>query len=174
MYTILIILFVLFLVVSFIGLILSIIKYNIGFILLGWGLVFVCLIGSGLIYGCISLLITVQDSKTEVTTPNKYTNQTYYISKNERLYVQQNDTTKPFGGDISSKIEYKDSAKEPSIEFKTIKSFGDLDLWIPSKYKEEFKTSISKVILPKSALTEKLTKVNVLNQSDSNDLTLIN
>jgi len=176
MYTILIILFVLFLVVSFIGLILSIIKHNIGFILLGWGLVFVCLIGSGLIYDCISLLITVQDSKTEVTTPNKYTNQTYYISNNERLYIQQNDTTKPFGGDISSKIEYKDSAKEPSIEFKTFKitsEESEFDDWIPFAYKDKVKTSISKVILPKSALTDKLTKVDVLNQSDSSDLTII-
>ena len=122
-------------------------------------------------------LITKQVSQpTEITTPAKYTNQTYYISNNERLYIQQNDTTKPFGEDISSKIEYKESAKEPSIEFKTIKSLGDNDDWIPFKYKHNVKTSISKVILPKSALTEKLTKVNVLNQtqSDSTDLTFSN
>lgn len=113
---------------------------------------------------------------TEIATPAKYTNQTYYISNNERLYIQQHDTTKPFGKDISSKIEYKESAKEPSIEFKTIKSLGDPDDWIPFKYKHNVKASISKVILPKSALTEKLTKVNILNtgQSDSSDLTLSN
>ncbi len=122
-----------------------------------------------------SNLITKEISKpTEVATPPKYTNNTYYISNNERLYIQQNDTTKPFGGDISSKIEYKESAKEPSIEFKTIKSLGEPDDWIPFKYKHNVKTSISKVILPKSTLTEKLTKVNVLNQSESSDLTLIN
>ena len=124
-----------------------------------------------------SNLIAKEVSKpTEVATPAKYTNQTYYISNNERLYIQQNDTTKPFGEDISSKIEYKESAKEPSIEFKTIKSLGDNDDWIPFKYKHNVKTSISKVILPKSALTEKLTKVNVLNQtqSDSTDLTFSN
>ena len=121
-------------------------------------------------------LITKQVSQpTEITTPGKYTSQTYYIDNSKRLYIQQNDTTKPFGGDISSKIEYKDSAKEPSIEFKTIKSLGDDDDWIPFKFKHNVKTSISKVILPKSALTDKLTKVNVLNQtqSDSTDLTLI-
>ena len=121
-------------------------------------------------------LITKQVSQpTEITTPGKYTSQTYYIDNSKRLYIQQNDTTKPFGGDISSKIEYKDSAKEPSIEFKTVKSAYDNDVWIPFKYNHNVKTSISKVILPKSALTDKLTKVNVLNQtqSDSTDLTLI-
>lgn len=122
-----------------------------------------------------SNVITKQVSKpTEVATPAKYTNQTYYISNNERLYIQQNDTTKPFGEDISSKIEYKGSAKEPSIEFKTVKSLGEFDKWIPFKFKKEVKTSISKVILPKSTLTSNLTKVNVLNtnQSESVDISL--
>lgn len=121
-----------------------------------------------------SNLITKEVSKpTEVATPAKYTNNTYYISNNERLYIQQNDTTKPFGNDISSKIEYKESAKEPSIEFKTIKSLGDPDDWNPFKFKHNVKTSISKVILPKSALTQKLTKVDVVNPiQDSTDLTL--
>ena len=125
-------------------------------------------------------LITKQVSQpTEITTPGKYTSQTYYIDNSKRLYIQQNDTTKPFGGDISSKIEYKDSAKEPSIEFKTFKitsEESEFDDWIPFAYKDKVKTSISKVILPKSALTDKLTKVTVLNQtqSDSTDLTLSN
>ena len=121
--------------------------------------------------------INGQASKgVEVATPAKYVNQTYYINNSNRLYIQQNDTTKSFGGDISSKIEYKDSAKEPSIEFKTIKSVGDPDDWVPFKHKEVFKTSISKIILPKSALTGNLTKVTVLNssQSDSSDLSLSN
>lgn len=98
----------------------------------------------------------------EVARPEKHINQTYYIDNSNRLYIQQNDTTKQFGGDISSKIEYKDSAKEPSIKFKTIKIKGDPDNWIPFKYKEVSKTYISKVILPKSDLTEKLTEMTVL------------
>ena len=112
----------------------------------------------------------------EVETPAKYIDQTYYIDNSKRLYIQQEDTTKQFGGDVSSKIEYKDSAKEPSIKFKTIKSVGKPDDWIPFKYKEKFKTSISKVILPKSDLTGNLTKMTVLNssQSDSSDLSLSN
>ena len=123
----------------------------------------------------VSMIPPLLSHPTEVATPGKYTNKTYYIDNSKRLYIQQNDTTKPFGGDISSKIEYKDSAKEPSIEFKTVKSAYDNDVWIPFKYNHNVKTSISKVILPKSALTDKLTKVNVLNQtqSDSTDLTLI-
>ena len=121
--------------------------------------------------------INGQASKgVEVATPAKYVNQTYYIDNSKYLYIQQNDTTKQFGGDISSKIEYKDSAKEPAIEFKTIKSVGAADDWIPFKHKEVFKTSVSKVILPKSALTGNLTKVTVLNSSqpDSSDLSLSN
>jgi len=152
-----------------IGFALSMMMHKIVFLYIGCIIAVICAI---LFAGVC--LITKQTSKTTViATPAKYTNKTYYIDNTKRLYIQQNDTTKQFGGDISSKIEYKDSAKEPSIKFKTIKSFGDLDLWSP-KYKEEFKTSISKIILPKSALTEKLTKVNVLNQSDSTDLTLSN
>ena len=118
--------------------------------------------------------INGQASKgVEVATPAKYTNQTYYINNSNRLYIQQNDTTQQFGGDISSKIEYKDSAKEPTIEFKTIKSVGDADDWVPFKHKEIVKTSISKVILPKPALTGNLTKVTVLNSSQSaSDLSL--
>ena len=112
----------------------------------------------------------------EVATPAKYTNQTYYIDNSNRLYIQQNDdTTKQFGGDISSKIEYSAKSKEPSIKFKTVKIKGDPDDWIPFKHKEEFKTSVSKVILPKSDLTGKLTKVTVLNNSQSaSDLSLSN
>ena len=118
--------------------------------------------------GCCALLtgmpeINGQASKgVEVETPAKYIDQTYYIDNSKRLYIQQEDTTKQFGGDVSSKIEYKDSAKEPSIKFKTIKSVGKPDAWIPFKYKEKFKTSVSKVILPKSDLTGNLTKMTVL------------
>lgn len=130
----------------------------------------------GAILFMVALIPPEMSKPTDVATPDKYTNQTYYIDKTNRLYIQENDTTKPFGGDISSKIEYKESAKEPSIEFKTTKSLGDSDNWIPFKYKHNIKTSISKVILPKSALTGNLTKVTVLNtnQSESTDLSLSN
>ena len=152
-----------------IGFVLSLMMHKIVFLYIGCIIAVICAI---LFAGVC--LITKQTSKTTViATPAKYINNTYFVDNSKRLYIQQNDTTKPFGGDISSKIEYKDSAKEPSIEFKTIKSLGDLDLWIPSKYKHNVKTSISKVILPKSALTQKLTKVDVVNPiQDSTDLTL--
>ena len=112
-------------------------------------------------------------SKT-VETPDKYTNQTYYIDNNNRLYIEQNGITKNFGGDINSKIEYQDWAKSPSIQFETTTKINSdkPDYWIPFKYKTETKTSIAKIILPKSALTQKLTKVDVANQPDSVDLTL--
>lgn len=130
---------------------------------------FIYLGGLVIVAGMTCVLIANDMSEAskgvEVATPAKYVNQTYYIDNSKRLYIQQNDTTKQFGGDVSSKIEYKDSAKEPSIKFKTIKSVGKPDAWIPFKYKEKFKTSISKVILPKSDLTGNLTKVTVLNSS---------
>ena len=169
MYTIAIAIFVVFIA----GAALSMISEEGVFTLLG---------GLAAVVGLICLLfnanmseINGQASKgVEVATPAKYTNQTYYIDNSKRLYIQQNDTTKPFGEDVSSKIEYKDSAKEPAIEFKTIKSVGDPDDWVPFKHKEIVKTSISKIILPKSALTGNLTKVTVLNSSqpDSSDLSL--
>ena len=171
MYTIIIAIFVAFIA----GFIVSVVSEDDTFMLLG---------GLAAIVGLICMLFNVNPSEikglaskgVEVATPAKYVNQTYYINNSNRLYIQQNDTTKPFGGDISSKIEYKDSAKEPAIEFKTIKSVGDPDDWVPFKHKEVFKTSISKIILPKSALTGNLTKVTVLNSSqpDSSDLSLSN
>ena len=169
MYTIAIAIFVVFIV----GFILSLVSEENVFMLLG-GLVAVV--------GLICLLLNAKMSEingqaskgVEVATPAKYVNQTYYINNSNRLYIQQNDTAKQFGGDISSKIEYKDSAKEPSIKFKTVKIKGDPDNWIPFKHKEIVKTSISKIILPKAALTGNLTKVTVLNssQSDSSGLSL--
>ncbi len=129
------------------------------------------------VFMAISLLILFNflDATTtpqEIATPARYTNKSYYIDNNKQLYIQQNDTTKPFGGNILSKIEYKDSVKTPSIQFKTIQKSDGFDDWIPFYFKLKTKTSISKIILPKSALTQKLTKVDVLNQSDSSDLTL--
>ena len=157
MYTIIIAIFVVF----FAGLILSEVSEEGIFVLLG---------GLAAVVGLICLLLNANMSEingqaakgVEVATPSKYINKTYYIDNSKRLYIQQDDTTKQFGGDISSKIEYKDSAKEPSIKFKTIKSVGKADDWVPFKYKEKFKTSISKVILPKSDLTGNLTQVTVL------------
>lgn len=110
----------------------------------------------------------------KLATPEKYISQTYYIDSSNHLYIDQNDTTKSFGGDVSNKIEYKGSIQSPSIEFKTVKSPVKVNMWIPFNIKYKTKTSISKIILPKSALTEKLTKVEVLNalQSDSDDLNL--
>ena len=47
-------------------------------------------------------------------------------------------------------------------------------VWILFYFELETKSSTSKVILPKAELTEKLSKVDVLNnsQSDSSDLSL--
>ena len=148
---------------------LRVVSENDRFMFLG-GLVIV----AGLSCGIININMSEASKGVEVATSAKYTNQTYYIDDSKRLYIQQNDVTKPFGEDISSKIEYSASAKEPAIEFKTIKSVGDADAWIPFKHKEVFKTSVSKVILPKAALTGNLTKVTVLNssQSDASDLSL--
>ena len=111
----------------------------------------------------------------KVATPEKFISQTYYIDSSNHLYIDQNDSTKSFGGDVSNKIEYKGSIKSPSIEFKTVKSPVKVNMWIPFNIKYKTKTSISKIILPKSALTEKLTKVevkNASNVSDSDDLNL--
>lgn len=72
-------------------------------------------------------------------------------------------------------IQYNELAKSPSVEFKTTKTLTtNMSNWIPFHFESKTKTSISRIILPKSALTEKLTKVNVLNagQSDSSNLTL--
>lgn len=130
-------------------------------------------IGAGIL--CVQLIMFMNVQPVKVATPERYISQTYYIDSSNHLYIDKNDSTKSFGEDVSNKIEYKDSIKSPSIEFKTVKSKDQADNWIPFKIKYKTKTSIAKIILPKSALTEKLTKVevnNVSNVSDSNDLNL--
>lgn len=131
----------------------------------------------GCIMLCVQLIMFMNVKTVKVATPEKYISQTYYIDNSNHLYIDKNDTTKSFGGDVSNKIEYNGSIKSPSIEFKTVKSKDQADNWIPFKIKYKTKTSIAKITLPKSALTEKLTKVevnNVSNVSDSNDLNLSN
>lgn len=123
----------------------------------------------------ITQQIVINSSKPQtIETPNKYTTQDYYINNNNRLYINQNGTMKNFGGDITDKIEYSDVVKTPTITFKTIKKIKPKspDDWIPFKYKTETKTSIVKIVLPKSALTEKLTKVDVVNSANTSDLSL--
>ncbi len=115
---------------------------------------------------CIQLIMFINVKPVKVATPERYISQSYYIDSSNHLYIDKNDTTKPFGEDVSNKIEYKDSAKEPSIEFKTVKSKDEADHWIPFKIKYKTKTSVAKIILPKSTLTEKLTKVEVKNASN--------
>lgn len=165
MYTILLIIFV----PLIIGQVLSDSTYDDNYIKIGS---IIAIIGAILL--CVQIIFFKTNKTDKVATPEKYINQTYYIDSSNHLYIDQNDTTKSFGGDVSNKIEYKGSIKSPSIEFKTVKSKDKPDDWIPFKIKYKTKTSISKISLPKSALTEKLTKVEVINnlQSDSDDLHL--
>lgn len=132
-------------------------------------------IGVGILGVQIIMFMNVKTVK--VATPERYISQTYYIDSSNHLYVDKNDSTKSFGEDVSNKIEYKGSIKSPTIQFKTVKVKDQPDHWIPFKIKYNTKTSVAKIILPKSALTEKMTKVevkNVSNVSDSDDLNLAN
>lgn len=114
---------------------------------------------------------------SNVATPAKYTNQNYYIDPDDNLYVDKNGDMQFVEKPKKQLIQYNDLAKSATVEFKTTKTLNDtMSLWIPFYFESKTKTSISKITLPKAALTEKLTKVTVLNssQSDASDLSLSN
>jgi len=124
----------------------------------------------------ITYLIIGNVAKTkQVETPSQYTQQQYYIDKSNQLYIESQGLTRKVET-FSANIAYSDNATQPSIKFESTKTLtSEMSLWIPFYYKSIKETHISEIILPKSALAEKLTKVNVLNQvqSDSTDLTII-
>lgn len=130
-----------------------------------------------LIVVSIQLIIPNVSHPSSIDTPSKYTNQNYYIDSNANLYVDQNGNMQLVTKPKEQLIQYNELAKSPSVEFKTTKTLTtNMSNWIPFYFESKTKTSISKIILPKSALTGHLTRVNVLNtsQSDSVDLTLSN
>ena len=142
---------------------------------------FAAFILPGLIIGVIvagsQIIIPEISHPSNIATPTKYTNQHYYIDSKANLYVEQNGNMQFVTKPKEKLIQYNELAKSPSVEFKTTKTLTtNMSNWIPFYYKSIKETHISEIILPKSALTEKLTKVNVLNtgQSDSSDLTLSN
>lgn len=108
---------VLIYVVLTVGLILTMLTKKVIFLDIGCVLAVICAIL--FIWSSVSTgvsLIKKQVSKpkpTEIAIPSKYINQTYFV-EHKQLYVQYNDTIKKFGGNISSKIEYSASAKEPA------------------------------------------------------------
>lgn len=125
----------------------------------------------------IQLIIPKVSHPSNIATPAKYTNQNYYIDSNANLYVDQNGNMQLVAKPKEQLIQYNELAKLPSVEFKTTKTLTtNMSNWIPFYFESKTKTSISRIILPKSALTEKLTKVNVVNQgqADSVDLSLTN
>ena len=112
---------------------------------------------------------------SNVATPAKYTNQNYYIDINDNLYVDKNGEMQFVEKPKKQLIRYNELAKSATVEFKTTKTLNDnMSIWIPFYFESKTKTSISKITLPKAALTEKLTRVHVLNtsQSDASDLSL--
>lgn len=125
----------------------------------------------------VTMLITPEVlHPSTVDTPAKY-NQTYYIDPDGNLYVDKNGEMQFVEKPKKQLIRYNELAKSATVEFKTTKTLNDtMSLWIPFYFESKTKTSISKITLPKAALTEKLTKVRVLNtsQSDASDLSLSN
>lgn len=100
---------------------------------------------------------------TNVATPAKYTNQNYYIDPDDNLYVDHNGKMQFVEKPEQQLIQYNELAKSATVEFKTTKKLSaNMSKWIPLHFESETKTSVSKVILPKSTLTGKLTKVTVL------------
>ena len=106
-----------------------------------------------------------------VATPAKYTNQNYYID-HDNLYVDKNGDIQFVEKPKKQLIRYNELAKSATVEFKTTKTLNNtMSKWIPFYFESKTKTSVSKVILPKAALTGELTKLTVLNtsQSDASD-----
>lgn len=120
-----------------------------------------------------SLIIGDVAKTKQVETPSQYTQQQYYIDKSNQIYINSQGLTKKVETS-SANIVYSDNATQPSIKFKSTKTLtNEMSTWIPFYYKSIKETHISEIILPKSNLTEKFTKVDVVNPiQDSTDLTL--
>ena len=119
-----------------------------------------------------SMIIGDVTKTKQVETPSQYTQQQYYIDKSNQIYINSQGLTRKVET-FSANIVYSDNATQPSIKFESTKTLtNEMSTWIPFYYKSIKETHISEIILPKSNLTEKLTKVDVVNQSDSVDLTL--
>lgn len=127
-----------------------------------------------LIVVSIQIIIINVSHPSNIATPAKYTNQNYYIDSNANLYVDQNGNIQLVTKPKEQLIQYNKLAKSPSVEFKTTKTLtANMSNWIPFYFESKTKTSISRIILPKSVLNQKLTKVDVVNPiQDSTDLTL--
>ncbi len=120
-----------------------------------------------------SLIIGDVAKTKQVETPSQYTQQQYYIDKSNQIYINSQGLTKKVETS-SANIVYSDNTTQPSIKFKSTKTLtNEMSTWIPFYYKSIKETHISEIILPKSNLTEKFTKVDVVNPiQDSTDLTL--
>ena len=106
--------------------------------------------------------IQVASHPSTIATPAKY-NQNYYIDTNDNLYVDHNGKMQFVEKPEQQLIQYNELAKSATVEFKTTKKLSaNMSKWTPFHFESETKTSVSKVILPKSTLTGKLTKVTVL------------
>ena len=117
---------------------------------------------TNVIIAATETVIQVASHPATVATPAKY-NQNYYIDINDNLYVDKNGEMQFVEKPKKQLIRYNELAKSATVEFKTTKTLNDtMSLWIPFYFESKTKTSISKITLPKAALTEKLTKVTVL------------
>ena len=121
---------------------------------------------TNVIVSVTEVVIQVASHPSTIDTPAKYTNQNYYIDINDNLYVDHNGNMQFVKKPEKQLIQYNELAKSATVEFKTTKTLNDnMSIWIPFYFESKTKTSISKITLPKAALTEKLTKVTVLNSS---------
>ena len=130
---------------------------------------------TNVIVSVTEVVVQVASHPSTIATPAKYTNQNYYIDINDNLYVDHNGNMQFVKKPEKQLIQYNELAKSATVEFKTTKTLNDnMSIWIPFYFESKTKTSISKITLPKAALTEKLTKVTVLNssQSDASDLSV--
>lgn len=121
-----------------------------------------------------SLIIGDVAKTKQVETPSQYTQQQYYIDNSNQIYIKSQGLTKKVET-FSANIVYSDNATQPSIKFESTKTLtNEMSTWIPFYYESIKETHISEIILPKSNLTEKLTKVDVVNQvqSESVDISL--
>ena len=129
---------------------------------------------TNVIIAVTEVVIQVASHPSTIATPAKY-NQNYYIDPDGNLYVDKNRDMRFVEKPKKQLIRYNELAKSATVEFKTTKTLNDnMSIWIPFYFESKTKTSISKITLPKAALTEKLTRVHVLNQAqlDTSDLSL--
>lgn len=97
-----------------------------------------------------------------VKTSDTYLKDNYKVTKDNKVYISSKKETKIYPYEIKN-IEYSGTIDIPTIEWKTTKSYGDVN-FLSKKFHSQktlYETRINKITFPKKALPKNITAAKV-------------